>query len=408
MSEAAVKNWDDGADCDRDNLGQQDASTMLACRKGARIKRLTITDFRSYDRAEIEFDGRPVAISGANGAGKTNILEAISLIGPGRGVRGARLDELPRIGGTGGWAVSARIDDGEDERRFGVGVAASKPARRVCRLDDRDASGPGAFAQHLRFLWLTPAQDRLFMEGAGERRRFLDRMTLAHDPSHGRRSTAYEQAMRQRQRLLEEGGRDEEWLGAVEQQMANAGAEIADARRAMTERLKEADVTTEASVFPTADISLEGELEGALENTAVVDVTASFAEKLRACRRRDMEAGRALSGPHRSDLNVVHRAKGRAARLCSTGEQKALLIGLVLANARALARREAEAPLILLLDEIAAHLDPDRRAALFTILDELGFQAFMTGTDKSLFDAWGERAQHFDVQSGAVLETTLT
>ncbi|GJL92717.1 DNA replication/repair protein RecF [Hyphococcus sp.] len=394
MSEAAVSIWDEAP---------PDAE-----RKRARIKRLTITDFRSYARAEIEFDGRPAALSGANGAGKTNILEAISLIGPGRGVRGARLDELPRIDGGGGWAVSARVDDGEDERRFGVGAVAANPARRICRIDDCDASGPGAFAEHLRFLWLTPAQDRLFMEGAGERRRFLDRMTLAHDPAHGRRSNAYEQAMRQRQKLLDEGGRDEEWLSAVERQMAEAGAAIAAARRAMVSRLQAAEVTSEECVFPEADLSLEGDVEALLETAAQGDVEHEFAETLRMKRRRDMEAGRALTGPHRSDLSVAHRAKGRAARLCSTGEQKALLIGLVLANARALSFGDPDAPLILLLDEIAAHLDPDRRASLFAILDDLGFQVFMTGTDQSLFEAWGARAQHFDVAGGAVNEKRLT
>lgn len=372
--------------------------------KRARITRLTVTDFRSYARADIVFDGRPAAISGANGAGKTNILEAISLIGPGRGVRGARLDELPRLDGDGGWAVSARVDDGEDERRFGVGAAASNPSRRICRIDDRDASGPGAFAEHLRFMWLTPAQDRLFMEGAGERRKFLDRMTLAHDPAHGRRSNAYEQAMRQRQRLLDDGARDDSWLSAVENQMAEAGTAIAAARRAMVSRLEAAEVTSEDNVFPDADLALEGALEKALKAGAREGVERDFAENLRAWRRRDAEAGRALTGPHRSDLLVTHRAKGRPARLCSTGEQKALLIGLVLANARALSLSEPNAPLILLLDEIAAHLDEGRRAALFGILDDLGFQAFMTGTDKSLFEAWGPRAQHFDVSGGAVRE----
>jgi len=376
--------------------------------KRARITRLTVTDFRSYARADIGFDGRPAAISGANGAGKTNILEAISLIGPGRGVRGAKLEELPRIGGDGGWAVSARVDDGEDERRFGVGASASNPARRVCRIDDRDASGPGAFADHLRFMWLTPAQDRLFMEGAGDRRRFLDRMTLAHDPAHGRRSAAYEQAMRQRQKLLDDGGRDEGWLSAVESQMAEAGTAIAAARRAMVSRLSAAEVAAEENAFPSADMVLEGDLETALDTAPAADVETDFAETLRARRRRDAEAGRALSGPHRSDLLVTHREKDRAARLCSTGEQKALLIGLVLANARALSLSDPGAPLILLLDEIAAHLDPDRRAALFAILDDLGFQAFMTGTDSSLFEAWGSRAQHFDVSGGAVQETKLT
>ncbi len=395
MSEALARSWDEET---------QDA----AAQKCARITRLTVTDFRSYARAEIEFDGRPAAISGANGAGKTNILEAISLIGPGRGVRGAKLDELPRIGGAGGWAVSARVDDGEDERRFGVGAAAANPARRLCRIDDRDASGPGAFAEHLRFMWLTPAQDRLFMEGAGERRRFLDRMTLAHDPAHGKRSTVYEQAMRQRQRLLEEGGRDESWLAAVEKQMAEAGAAIAAARRAMVSRLEAAEVATEEGVFPAADMALEGELEGALNSAPRETVEADFTEALRMRRRRDMEAGRALSGPHRSDLSVIHRAKGRPARLCSTGEQKALLIGLVLANARALSLSDPNAPLILLLDEIAAHLDAGRRESLFAIIDDLGFQAFMTGTDQSLFEAWGARAQHFDVSGGGVHETQLT
>ena len=233
-------------------------------------------------------------------------------------------------------------------------------------------------------------------------------MTLAHDPAHSRRSNAYEQAMRQRQRLLEDGGRDEEWLSAVERQMAEAGAAIAAARRTMLSRLQAAEVSTEQSAFPEADLALDGEIETALGAAAQDEVEQEFAETLRLKRRRDMEAGRALTGPHRSDLSVVHRAKGRAARLCSTGEQKALLIGLVLANARALSLGAPDAPLILLLDEIAAHLDPDRRASLFAILDELGFQAFMTGTDQSLFDAWGAQAQHFGVAGGAVHEKRLT
>lgn len=376
--------------------------------RGARLRRLTLTDFRSYERAEIVFDGRPVAIAGENGAGKTNLLEAISLIGPGRGLRGARLDELPRLGGPGGWAVSARVDDGDDERRFGVGAHASKPERRVCRIDDASASGPGAFSDHLRFLWLTPAMDRLFMEGAGERRRFLDRMTLALDPSHGKSSSAYEKAMRQRQRLLDERSRDDDWLSALETQMAETGVALAAGRRDTAIALAAANVADEGIIFPAADIALEGELETALASSAAGDVEDQFAQALKNYRRRDMDAGRALSGPHRSDMLVTHRNKARPARLCSTGEQKALLIGLVLANARRLAARPGSAPLILLLDEIAAHLDPGRRAGLFNILDELGFQTLMTGTDQSLFSAWGERAQHFEARDGALHETKLT
>ena len=405
MSEAAVRKIDPA-------YAEANVAPDAASERSARLTRLILNDFRSYARADLAFDGRPVAIAGPNGAGKTNILEAISLIGPGRGVRGARLDELPRIGGSGGWAVSARLREaGGDERRFGVGAEAARPDRRVCRIDDASASGPGAFVDHLRFLWLTPAMDRLFMEGAGERRRFLDRMTLAHDPAHGRRATAFEQAMRQRQRLLEEGG-DPVLASALETQMAENGVAVAAGRRDTAARLAAADVTGAAHLFPAADIALEGELETALANAKAADVEEDYAAQLKSRRRLDAEAGRALIGPHRSDLLVYHREKERPARLCSTGEQKALLIGLVLANAQILAAGRAAssgaAPLVLLLDEIAAHLDPDRRAGLFSIIGGLGFQAFMTGTDKELFAAWGERAQFFEARDGALHEAMLT
>ena len=370
----------------------------------ARLRRLALTDFRSYAHAEMALDGRPVTLSGANGAGKTNILEAISLIGPGRGLRSARLDELPRVEGPGGWAVSARLEQNDDEARLGVGVTASTPERRVCRIEESAASGPSAFTDYMRLLWLTPAQDRLFMEGAGERRRFLDRMALAHDPAHGRAANAYEKAMRQRQRLLDERSRDESWLTALEAQMAEAGVAVAAARRDTALMLASTDIGAETGVFPSAEISLEGVLEAALDNRPAADVEDDYVDRLKNQRRADMEAGRALLGPHRSDLVVVHREKGRPARLCSTGEQKALLIGLVLANARALSQRPGGAPLIMLLDEIAAHLDEGRRAALFDILDEIGFQTFMTGTDQSLFSGWKTRAQSFAVADGAITE----
>ena len=371
------------------------------------LKRLSLTNFRSYDQANVEFDGRPVAFAGSNGAGKTNLLEAISLIGPGRGVRSARLDELPRVEGDGGWAVAARLDDGEDVRKFGVGVEASRPDRRICRIDDAPSSGPGAFSDFLRFLWLTPAMDRLFMEGAGERRRFLDRMTLAHDPLHGRQSSAFEQAMRQRQKLLDAGSADPHWLSGLERQMAEAGVAIASARREMAARLAAAEIVDDDALFPAADIALQGELETMLAQQDAGSVEDYYCDELASRRRLDCDVGRALLGPHRSDLLVTHRAKGRPARLCSTGEQKALLTGLVLANARALGGAPGGAPLILLLDEIAAHLDPARRAGLFDILDGLGFQVFMTGTDKELFTAWGDRAQYFNVCDGALHEASL-
>lgn len=375
-----------------------------AARSRARFRRLTLTDFRSYASLDLDLDGRPVALSGANGAGKTNLLEALSMIGPGRGLRGARLDELSRIGGGGSWAVSARIEADGDERRLGVGGAGEDESRRLCRIDGAAASGPSAFSDIVRFLWLTPAQDRLFVDAAGERRRFLDRMTAAHDGAHGAVASGYEAAMRQRQRLLDEGSRDDAWLSALEVTMAETGVAIAASRRAMAGALAAASVAEDDAAFPAADIALEGVLEAALSNAPAAEVEEDFAAALKRSRRADAEAGRALAGPHRSDFLVTHRAKGRPARLCSTGEQKALLIGLVLANARALSFRADDAPLVLLLDEIAAHLDEDRRAALFDILDGLGFQCFMTGTDASLFRSWGRRAQAFDVSAGAVTE----
>lgn len=381
----------------------QDPAPAMA----ARLRQLALTDFRSYARAEMVLDGRPVTLSGANGAGKTNILEAVSLIGPGRGLRSARLDELPRVEGAGGWAVSARLEQSDDDARLGVGATASMPEKRVCRIEERPASGPSAFTDYMRLLWLTPAQDRLFMEGAGERRRFLDRMALAHDPAHGRAANDFEKAMRQRQRLLDERTRDEAWLTALEAQMAEAGVAVAAARRDTALMLASTDIGAEAGIFPSAEISLEGVLEAALDNRPAADVEDDYVDRLKNQRRADMEAGRALLGPHRSDLVVAHLEKGRPARLCSTGEQKALLIGLVLANARALSQRPGGAPLIMLLDEIAAHLDEDRRVALFDILDEIGFQTFMTGTDQSLFSGWGARAQSFAVADGAITEIDI-
>lgn len=368
----------------------------------ARLTRLTLSDFRSYERLDLSFDGRPAALSGPNGAGKTNILEAISMLGPGRGLRSARIEEIARRDGPGGWAVSARLDDGEGERAIGVGALAEEGNRRVVRIDGAGASGPGALSGLVRLMWLTPAQDRLFMEGAGERRRFLDRMTLTHDPAHARAAADYETAMRQRQRLLDDGCRDDRWLAALETQMAEAGVAVASARREMASALSAAAVAE--GPFPAADIALDGEIEAALANAPAADVEDEFAARLKAGRAADAAAGRALAGPHRSDLLVAHRDKAMPARACSTGEQKALLIGLVLANVRALSLGAGGPPLILLLDEIAAHLDEDRRAALYGILHALGVQCVMTGADASLFSGWGGRAQAFSVSNGFVRE----
>jgi DNA replication and repair protein RecF len=373
-----------------------------------RIRRITLDQFRSYDTLKLELAGKPVVLSGANGAGKTNLMEALSMLSAGRGMRHARLEEIARQQGPGSWAVSALLASEADEIRLGVGVDAGGAAKRRVRIDGQPVSGPTALLDYIRFLWLTPAQDRLFMDAPAERRRFLDRMTLAHDATHGHAAASYEKAMRQRTKLLEQGwAADETLLGVLEAQMAESGVAIAAARREMASKLVQGADLLSGESFPKADIFLEGSLEEALETQTAGDVEDDYQTRLMAARRRDAEAGRALEGPHRSDMLVTHREKQQAARLCSTGEQKALLIGLVLANARALAnhRNDHGAPLILLLDEVAAHLDENRRAALFEILDSIGFQAFMTGTDANLFDAWGDRAEHFIVSEGRVEPT---
>ncbi len=365
----------------------------------ARLARLSLQDYRSYSAVDIRFDGRPVAFFGPNGAGKTNLLEALSLFAPGRGLRRATLKDLPRTDGVGGWAASLTMADTDGDVRLGVGADAGAPDKKLCRVDG-EATGPGAFAERLRFLWLTPALDRLFAEGAGERRRFLDRMTLAHEPAHAGAASAFERAMRERQKLLDDGRADPAWLDGLEARMAEAGVAIAAARRAMVDRLEASSVAEGA--FPAAEIEIEGVLERTISGEDRAAVEAGYLERLARARRRDADAGRALEGPHRSDLKVVHAAKGQPAKACSTGEQKALLIGLVLANAKALKIAEPLGPpLVLLLDELAAHLDESRRSALFSAIDSLGVQAFSTGSDRPLFDAWEERCQRVRIEAGA-------
>jgi DNA replication and repair protein RecF len=327
---------------------------------------LRLLRFRSYARADLAFDGRPVAIHGPNGAGKTNLIEAVSLLSPGRGLRGASAEEMARRGDPLGWRVEARLADGREIATWSEGAS-----RRVAI--DAKAASQAALGDALRVLWLSPAMDRLWTEGAAERRRFLDRATLSLIPRHGEAALAYERALRERNRLLRDGVRDAGWFEALEAAMAGAGAELVANRRAALARLAAAPPAPD---FPAAALALEpGGPEDAAELRAA----------LREGRGRDMAAGRTLVGPHRDDLAAVHAAKGMPARLASTGEQKAMLISLTLANAAAVAAATGAAP-ALLLDEVAAHLDADRRAALYRALAGLGGQAFLTGTGPELFD----------------------
>lgn len=369
---------------------------------------LTLTNFRSYERAELRAGGRTVFLFGPNGAGKTNLLEAVSLLSPGRGLRGSSIAEVGRRlpGETGGraWAVSARIVNGEDEVQLGTGTETAGAARRLVRLEGETVP-PGRLADHIRPIWLTPAQDRLFLEAAGDRRRFFDRLVFAAEPAHAAHAAAYDKALRERMRLLtdETARPDPVWLSALEARMGEAGALMASARaRTLTALQAEIDSRGERP-FPQARLSLAGEWEKlAGEGVETGDIEARLLAALAAARSRDSAAGRALTGPHRGDLGVIHAEKDRPAAECSTGEQKALILNLVLAQAARLSAAESAPAPVLLLDEVAAHLDPLRRAALADEIAALGLQAFLTGTDESLFDPFKGRALGVRVEASGL------
>jgi DNA replication and repair protein RecF len=370
------------------------------------LSRLSLTDFRSYERAELALDGRPVFLVGANGAGKTNLLEAVSLLTPGRGLRGAGLAEFGRRqpGEAQGrpWAVAASLGEGDETVRMGTGVEAPGAARRIVRVEGETVA-PGRLAELSRQVWLTPAQDRLFLEGASDRRRFFDRLVFADRPIHAAHVSAYERAMRERMRLLTEGPEDLTWLSALEARLAEAGALIADARAATLAGLQAEIEARGARPFPQARLGLAGEWDRmAVEGADLAAIEERLAAALAAARPRDAAAGRALTGPHRSDLAVIHVQKDRPAAECSTGEQKALILNLVLAQAGRLARAESAPIPILLLDEVAAHLDRQRRTALFDEITALGLQAFLTGTDETLFEDLAGRAQGVRVDAAGL------
>lgn len=358
------------------------------------VARLMLTDFRSHASATIAAGPGFVVLTGENGAGKTNILEAVSMLGPGRGLRGAALADMARQGGPGGFAVAAELAGGtSDGVRIGTGTAPSAPERRQVRINGAAASAT-ALGEWLSLLWLTPAMDRLFTEGAEGRRRFLDRLVLALEPGHARHASRYDAAMRARNKLLAvEGPPDTAWLDALEAQLGQHGAAIAEARARTVVALGLRIAAEPDAPFARASLAIEG----------WVPSGRPLAEELRLGRARDMAAGRTLSGPHRQDLAVLHAAKQQPAARASTGEQKALLLGIVLAHADLVAERRGQRP-VLLMDEIAAHLDPVRRAALFDRLGRSGGQIWLTGTERALFEGIGE-ATWLSVRGGVVEAT---
>lgn len=378
------------------------------------ISSLTLTDFRSYAGASLTLTGQPLVLFGVNGAGKTNVLEALSLFTPGKGLRGATAAEIGRRepGETSGraWAVALTLETAQGEAKLGTGVQAAGAARRVVRIDGETAL-PGRLLDFLRPVWATPEQDRLFSDARAARLRFFDRLVFAADPDHAATVAAYEKALRERLRLLTEGaeGRaaDPLWLDALEQRLAEAGARAAIARAGALTALQAAIDARADRPFPQADLGLDGEIERlAGEGAQEADLIGLIGEGLARSRGRDAAAGRSLYGPHRSDLTALHREKNRPAAEGSSGEQKALALNLILAQATRLKGAEAlgAAAPVLLLDEAPAHLDAGRRAALFDEIAALGLPAVMTGTERPLFETLEGRAQFVRVAGGALQE----
>jgi len=369
----------------------------------ARIRKLTLSNFRNYHAATLEVGGDAIVLVGPNGAGKTNLIEAISFLAPGRGLRRATLDEVAFSEGDGAWAVAADIEGALGLATLGTGIERpvedGAAAARKFRIDREPAASAAAFAEHVRVIWLTPAMDSLFVGAPSERRRFLDRLALAVDADHGSRINALERALRSRNRLLEDPRPDAHWLDAVEHETAELAVAVASSRVETVRRLEAVLASRKDAAFPPAEIALDGWMEQLIPSHPAGAIEERYRALLRDNRPRDAAAGRTLDGPHLTDFAVSYAAKGIAATDASTGEQKALLIGLILAQARLIADMTSFAP-VLLLDEVVAHLDPARRAALHVELAALGAQGWMTGADPALFAELAEDACVIEVDAG--------
>ena len=372
------------------------------------LTRLTLGDFRSYRAVRLDMGPRPLVLTGPNGAGKTNLLEAVSYLSPGRGLRGARLADVARVAGPDAapaeaWSVAGTLSGDGGETALGSGwrapAEAGEAERRVVRIDGAAASGPAALAEHIGMVWLTPSMDRLFSGPPAERRRFLDRLVYAIDMGHAARVQRYDRGRRHRARLLRAGTSDDAWLSALERSMAENAVAICAARLDLVMRLEQF-LPTNAAPFPRITLAADGLVERWLDGAPALTVEERFREHLTGSRRTEAEGG-TVDGPQRSDLLVTDRDRGMPAEQCSTGEQKAMLIALVTAHARLVERQRRCAP-VLLLDEIAAHLDESRRCALFEIILDVGAQAWLTGTEAGVFRPLGANAQFFTVRPGTV------
>ena len=375
----------------------------------SRIHRLTLTHFRNYRVAGLEARGDLIVLVGPNGAGKTNCLEAISFLAPGRGLRRATLEDVADNQGDGSWAVSAEVEGALGLATLGTGIDPPRgdaATSRRCRIDREPVASAAAFGDHLRMVWLTPAMDGLFMGAASERRRFFDRLVLAIDSQHASRVSALERSLRSRNRLLEVRNYDDHWCDAIERETAELAVAVA-ATRGQTAVKLAAMLRSRghASAFPSAEIALDGWMETALLGEPATAVEDRYRAQLRHNRMRDAAAGRTLDGPHLTDLQVIYAPKQMPARDASTGEQKALLIGLILAHVTLVAEMTGIVPL-LLLDEIVAHLDPARRAALFDELTGLGAQVWLTGADPVAFGDIGPSGEIFNVEAGRITPRT--
>ena len=367
------------------------------------IRRVTLTNFRSYRAAALATADKPIVLFGPNGAGKTNLLEAISFLAPGRGLRRAALDEVAFREGDGSWAVAAEVEGALGLATLGTGIERrvdeGETASRACRIDREPVGSAVAFADHLRVIWMVPAMDTLFTGAPSERRRFLDRLALAVDAEHAGRVNALDRALRSRNRLLEERQPDTQWLDAVEHETAELAVAVASLRAETVSRLAAVLASRRGSAFPPAEIALDGWMEKLIQAHPALEIEERYRTVLRENRARDAAAGRTLDGPHLTDLAVVYADKGIAAADASTGEQKALLIGLILAHARLIAAMTGFPP-VLLLDEVVAHLDPSRRRALHQELAQVGAQVWMTGADPALFVEVADDATMVEVGSG--------